>query len=108
MDKARLPYSILAGLAAAADNDDAVNEVVQRCLQDVANRLMKEVVCKYDHIDLPLVLAAIKVSASGLENLLSEEDKLMEKIIIEQTENIVVDMSAVKQKKKGGDSNGCN
>ena len=108
MSKAGLPYSVLAGMAVVAGDDDKVNRIVQECLKDVSNRLVNEVVYKYDHLDLPLVLAAIRASTSGLESLLSEEDRLMEKIIVEETQSIVIDMSALRQQAKGGDCNGSN
>ena len=100
MGTPKIPYTVQAGMAAAINNDEAVYTIMQSCMQNVINDVLHGVVYKYDRLDLPLVLAAIKHSVNGLETILDEDDKLIEETVMHETECITIDASNLRKQVK--------
>ena len=100
MSVPKIPYTVQAGMAVSLNNDEDVKAILQKGLQDISEAVMNQVIYKYDHLDIPLVMAAIRVTTNSLEELLSNEDKLIEKIIIEQTECVTIDASELQRQAK--------
>lgn len=97
MSTPKIPYTVQAGMAVAANNDEAVYKIIQSCMQSVVNDVMNGVVYKYDRLDLPIVLVAVKHAVNGLETLLDEEDKTIEEIIMSETRCVTIDASAFRK-----------
>lgn len=106
MGISKIPYTVRAGMAVAANNDKAVSEIVQSCMQSVVNDVMNGVVYKYDRLDLPLVLAAVKHAVGGLETLLDEEDKMIEEIVASETRCVTIDASEFRKQAGKENDNG--
>ena len=100
MSTPKIPYTVQAGMAASINNDEAALTIMQSCMQHVVNDVLHGVVYKYDRLDLPLVLAAIKHTVSGLETLLDEDDKMIEEIVTSETECVTIDASMLRKLSK--------
>lgn len=93
MDTPKIPYTIQAGIAASVNNDEAVLTI----MQSVVNDVLHGVVYKYNSLDLPLVLAAVKHAVNGLETLLDEDDKMIEETAMKEIGYVTIDASMIRK-----------
>ena len=93
----KIPYTVQAGMAVSVNNDEAVLTIMQSCMQSVVNDVLHGVVDKYDHLDLPLVLAAVKHAVNGLETLLDEDDKMIEETSMRVIGCVTIDASMLRK-----------
>lgn len=106
MSDHKIPYSVQAGMMSAVGNEAAVVAIIQNCLQDVSKTFMNDIIYKYDRLDLPFVLAAVKVTADSLESFLDNDDKEIYKGILSQTKCIAIDASELRRQAKEENNNG--
>lgn len=95
------PYSERIIRAIMAQDNGTIKEVIQECLADMAHRFMSTVT-SYDHKDLPLAVAVMKIAASGMEMTLDEAGKRLVELMCEQTSVIAIDMDELRRQATGG------
>lgn len=66
-------------------------------MQSVVNDVLHGVVYKYNLLDLPLVLAAVKHAVNGLETLLDEDDKMIEETAMKEIGCVTIDASMLRK-----------
>ena len=98
----KVPYAVRMTMAMMARNDDAVSRVIQEALADIGNECAK-LAMSYDMVDLPLVLAAMQIAATGMTNILDDNGRgLMEKVV-SHTACITIDASELRKQMEDGD-----
>lgn len=102
----KIPYTVQMGVASAHGKDELVCEIIQEALQKISKRILDDIIYKYDHVDLPLVLATMKITTSGLETTLDREEKGFVDDLVSQTKCITIDATELKRQAKEEKNNG--
>lgn len=89
MDNKNIPYAVQMAAALLAKKDEAAFNVVKEALSDIIVEAL-DLTAKYDYVDLPFVIASMKIVADALESTLDEQGKILTKNIINKTSSIVI------------------
>lgn len=99
------PYYMQLFEATAADDNEAVEEIIQECFVKMAHKFMEVVTC-YDHNDLPVVVAVMKIVERTLASTLDRSGKEFVDMICSQTSSIAFDMDELKRQAREERENG--
>jgi len=74
MPEKMMPYALRMTLAVLANRPDDARNISAECVTAMTKELM-DVVSRYDLMDFPFMVAALRLTATSLESLLDEHGK---------------------------------
>jgi len=92
-------------MAQAAHDEKGVNRVVQECFGDMTHKLMA-VANSYDFMDLPFVLATMRLTAQAMTPLLDENGRQLMENLVSHTSCVTIDADELRRQAEGNDKNG--
>lgn len=95
MESKNIPYALRMTLAVLANKPDDARSISAECVTAMTKELMG-VVSRYDLIDFPFMVAALRLTATSLESLLDEHGKGIADNIVANTTCITIDASELK------------
>lgn len=109
MDKKKIPYAVRVSAALlAGKTDEAFNvigeafNVIGEALTDIVGKISK-VSQDYCYIDLPFVIAALRVTANAFESTIDDKGKELARTVYERTDGVVINAAELmKQAREGG------
>ena len=93
MTEKMMPYALRMTLAVLANKPDDARSISAECVTAMTKELMG-VVSRYDLMDFPFMVAALRLTATSLESLLDEHG------IVANTTCITIDASELKRQAK--------
>lgn len=96
MAEKMMPYALRMTLAVLANKPDDARSISAECVTAMTKELMG-VVSRYDLMDFPFMVAALRLTATSLESLLDEHGKGIADNIIANTTCITIDASELKR-----------
>lgn len=102
-----MPYAMRLLLAQMARDGEAASRTVMECFESVTDKLLL-VVREYDSVDLPFVIAAMKITADALMPILNDSGRSLVNNLCSHTQSITVDLQeaarqAGEEKHDGGE-----
>lgn len=95
MDKKKIPYAVRVSAALLAGKTD-------EALTDIVGKISK-VSQDYCYIDLPFVIAALRVTANAFESTIDDKGKELARTVYERTDGVVINAAElIKQVREGG------
>ena len=94
MAEKMMPYALRMTLAVLANKPDDARSISAECVTAMTKELMG-VVSRYDLMDFPFMVAALRLTATSLESLLGITDN-----IVANTTCITIDASELKRQAK--------
>lgn len=95
----RMPYTVRMLLSRLEGNGEAANKAMEECMTSATGNILK-VARMYDELDLPFVIAAMKVVAETMKNTLTESGKDLVDFAVESTTCIAVNVSEIERRSK--------
>ena len=92
MAEKMMPYALRMTLAVLANKPDDARSISAECVTAMTKELMG-VVSRYDLMDFPFMVAALRLTATSLESLLDEHGKGIADNIVANTTCITIDAS---------------
>lgn len=99
MAEKMMPYALRMTLAVLANKPDDARSISAECVTAMTKELMG-VVSRYDLMDFPFMVAALRLTATSLESLLDEHGKGIADNIVANTTCITIDASELKRQAK--------
>ena len=99
MAEKMMPYALRMTLAVLANKPDAARSISAECVTAMTKELMG-VVSRYDLMDFPFMVAALRLTATSLESLLDEHGKGIADNIVANTTCFTIDASELKRQAK--------
>lgn len=99
MAEKMMPYALRMTLAVLANKPDDARSISAECVTTMTKELMG-VVSRYDLMDFPFMVAALRLTATSLESLLDEHGKGIADNIVANTTCITIDASELKRQAK--------
>lgn len=99
MAEKMMPYALRMTLAVLANKPDDARSISAECVTAMTKELMG-VVSRYDLMDFPFMVAALRLTATSLESLLDEHGKGIADNIVANTTCITIDASELKHQAK--------
>ena len=99
MAEKMMPYALRMTLAVLANKPDDARSISAECVTAMTKELMG-VVSRYDLMDFPFMVAALRLTATSLESLLDEHGKGIADGIVANTTCITIDASELKRQTK--------
>lgn len=99
MAEKMMPYALRMTLAVLANKPDDARSISAECVTAMTKELMG-VVSRYDLMDFPFMVAALRLTATSLESLLDEHGKGIADNIVANTICITIDASELKRQSK--------
>ena len=99
MRNSDLPYALRMTLAVLANKPDDARSISAECITAMTKELM-DVVSRYDVMDFPFMVAALRLTATSLEAMLDEHGKGIADNIVANTTCITIDASELKRQAK--------
>lgn len=96
MAEKMMPYALRMTLAVLANKPDDARSISAECVTAMTKELMG-VVSRYDLMDFPFMVAALRLTATSLESLLDEHGKGIADNIVANTTCITIDASELKR-----------
>lgn len=94
MSKPFVPWSIQASVAALAQNSEMLSKIISTGLCETEKDL-SAVASSYDRVDLPIMLAAMRLFVQGITPTLTEEEKQRMDDIISHSTSIAIDSTSI-------------
>lgn len=102
MDKKKIPYAVRVSAALLAGKTDEAFNVIGEALTDIVGKIGK-VSQDYCYIDLPFVIAALRVTANAFESTIDDKGKELARTVYERTDGVVINAAELmKQVREGG------
>lgn len=105
MSKPMIPYAVQLAAAQTARNADAVDRIMQECFYGITKELL-EVIHRYDPVDLPFVLASMRLTAQAMMPLLNESGQGFLENLMKHVSCVTVDMDELRRQAEGDDDGG--
>ena len=99
MPEKMMPYALGMTLAVIENRRDDDRKISAECVTAMPKELM-DVVSRYDLMDFPFMVAALRLTATSLESLLDEHGKGIADNIVANTTCITIDASELKRQAK--------
>ena len=96
MAEKMMPYALRMTLAVLANKPDDARSISAECVTAMTKELMG-VVSRYDLMDFPFMVTALRLTATSLESLLDEHGKGIADGIVANTTCITVDATELKR-----------
>lgn len=74
MDKKKIPYAVRVSAALLAGKTDESFNIIGEALTDIVGKISK-ISQNYCYIDLPFVIAALRVTANAFESTIDDKGK---------------------------------
>jgi hypothetical protein len=102
MDKKKIPYAVRVSAALLAGKTDEAFNVIGEALTDIVGKI-SIVSQDYCYIDLPFVIAALRVTANAFESTIDDKGKELARTVYERTDGVVINAAElIKQVREGG------
>lgn len=102
MDKKKIPYAVRVSTALLAGKTDEAFNVIGEALTDIVGKISK-VSQDYCYIDLPFVIAALRVTANAFESTIDDKGKELARTVYERTDGVVINAAELmKQVREDG------
>lgn len=102
MNKKKIPYAVRVSAALLAGKTDEAFNVIGEALTDIVGKIRK-VSQDYCYIDLPFVIAALRVTANAFESAIDDKGKELARTVYEKTDGVVINAAELmKQVREGG------
>lgn len=99
MAEKMMPYALRMTLAVLANKPDDARSISAECVTAMTKELMG-VVSRYDLMDFPFMVAALRLTATSLESLLDEHGKGIADNIVANTTCITIEASELKRQQR--------
>lgn len=102
MDKKKIPYAVRVSAALLAGKTDESFNIIGEALTDIVGKISK-IFQNYCYIDLPFVIAALRVTANAFESTIDDKGKELARTVYEKTDGVVINAAELmKQVREDG------
>lgn len=102
MNKKKIPYAVRVSAALLAGKTDEAFNTIGEALTNIVGKISK-ISHDYCYVDLPFVIAALRVIANAFESTLDDKGKELARTVYEKTDGIVINAAELmKQAREGG------
>ncbi|MFR3305335.1 hypothetical protein [Faecalibacterium sp. PGM34] len=102
MDKKKIPYAVRVSAALLAGKTDESFNIIGEALTDIVGKISK-ISQNYCYIDLPFVIAALRVTANAFESTIDDKGKELARTVYEKTDGVVINAAELmKQVREDG------
>lgn len=95
----RTPYTVRMLISRLEGNSEKANKILEECMTSTTGDILK-VVRMYNEMDLPFVIAAMKILAETMKNTLTESGKSLVDFAVESSTLITVNVSEIERQSK--------
>lgn len=92
MDNKIFPYAVQMAAAILAKNDEMAAHIAGTAISEVSEKTLA-VTNSYDYVDIPFVVAGLRVTANAFETILDDQGKLLVQNLLKITRSTVIDAS---------------
>lgn len=96
MSRPMIPYAVQLQMAQERKDEAAVNAIIQRCFGGM-NRELMEVAQRYDYVDLPFVLASMRLTAQSMTPIISVEGQQFVENLVKHITCVTVDADELRR-----------
>lgn len=100
-----IPYSVKMAMAIMTGNKEMTDKVVTECFDGMMRKLLG-VAHEYDLIDLPFVVATMRITGSAFQSLLDDSGRSFVENLVSHTDCITIDASELRRQAAEEDENG--
>lgn len=100
MAEKKIPYAVQVSKALLAGKPDEAHHIISGAMAEMVGGIC-QLVQGYGYLDLPIAIAALRVSANALESTIDENGKALADTVYQRTESIVINTAGMK---KGGNA----
>lgn len=100
MAEKKVPYAVQISKALLAGKPDEAHHIIGGAMAEMVGGICR-LVQSYGYLDLPIAIAALRVSANALESTIDERGKELADTVYQRTESIVINTTGMK---KGGNT----
>lgn len=94
--KPDMPISLMLTLAMLGGDRTEVDRVVNKCFSEIGHELMK-VVNSYDFVDLPFVVAAMRITASSPMPIMDKSGQQLVERLTSMTTAVTIDADEMRR-----------
>lgn len=99
MDDKKIPFMTRLQMAAMLNSAELCNHTFEEALGEMTERCTG-FAQTYDRLDLPFVIASMKIVSGALESILKDDEKDMVKMLLDHTSSVVINASELRKQKK--------
>lgn len=99
MDNKTFPYAVQMAAAILAKNDEMAAHIAGAAISEVSEKTLA-FANSYDYVDIPFVVAGLRVTANAFETTLDDEGKSLVQNLLKITKSTVIDASEFMRQAK--------